>query len=102
MNKLEDVVAKVNPSTKSDARYVVQKYIGNRDFEIKHATNDERNRPTDTVDFSDTRRPSASTRLIENNSFISARTAVPDSPHEIRHKTVVHRDVFSAVDSLDV
>lgn len=28
MNKLEDVVAKVNPTGKSDTRYVVQKYIG--------------------------------------------------------------------------
>lgn len=27
MNKLDDVVAKVNPTTKADARYVVQKYI---------------------------------------------------------------------------
>lgn len=28
MNKLEDVMAKVNPTGKSDTRYVVQKYIG--------------------------------------------------------------------------
>lgn len=28
MNKLENVVAKVNPTGKSDTRYVVQKYIG--------------------------------------------------------------------------
>lgn len=28
MNKLEDVVAKINPANKSDTRYVVQKYIG--------------------------------------------------------------------------
>lgn len=34
MSKLEDVVAKVNPTGKSDTRYVVQKYIGNRDSEI--------------------------------------------------------------------
>lgn len=30
LNKLEDVMAKMNPSTKSDTRYVIQKYIGNR------------------------------------------------------------------------
>lgn len=30
LNKLEDVLAKMNPSSKSDTRYVVQKYIGNR------------------------------------------------------------------------
>lgn len=30
LNKLEDVMAKMNPSSKSDTRYVVQKYIGNR------------------------------------------------------------------------
>lgn len=29
LNKLEDVMAKMNPSNKSDTRYVVQKYIGN-------------------------------------------------------------------------
>lgn len=29
LNKLEDVIAKMNPSNKSDTRYVVQKYIGN-------------------------------------------------------------------------
>lgn len=27
LNKLEDVMAKMNPSTKSDTRYVIQKYI---------------------------------------------------------------------------
>lgn len=32
LNKLEDVMAKMNPSTKSDTRYVIQKYIGNRYF----------------------------------------------------------------------
>jgi len=32
MNKLEDVMAKVNPTGKPDARYVVQKYIGNKTF----------------------------------------------------------------------
>lgn len=30
LNKLEDVIAKMNPSTKTDTRYVIQKYIGNR------------------------------------------------------------------------
>lgn len=29
INKLEDVVARINPTGKSEARYVVQKYIGN-------------------------------------------------------------------------
>lgn len=28
MNKLEDVLAKVNPANKTDIRFVVQKYIG--------------------------------------------------------------------------
>lgn len=28
MNKIEDVMAKINPANKSDSRYVVQKYIG--------------------------------------------------------------------------
>lgn len=28
MNRLEDVLNKVNPSNKTDSRYVVQKYIG--------------------------------------------------------------------------
>lgn len=32
MNKLDQVIAKVNPSTKADARYVVQKYIGNNNY----------------------------------------------------------------------
>lgn len=30
LNKLEDVMTKMNPSTKTDTRYVIQKYIGNR------------------------------------------------------------------------
>lgn len=34
LNKLEDVMAKMNPSTKSDTRYVIQKYIGNRYFRL--------------------------------------------------------------------
>jgi len=34
MNKLEDVVAKVNPTGKPDTRYVVQKYIGNKTFRL--------------------------------------------------------------------
>ena len=28
MNRLEDVMARLNPANKSDTRYVVQKYIG--------------------------------------------------------------------------
>lgn len=36
MNKLEDVVAKVNPTGKPDTRYVVQKYIGNKNFQINN------------------------------------------------------------------
>lgn len=32
MNKLDHVIAKVNPTNKADARYVVQKYIGNNDY----------------------------------------------------------------------
>lgn len=28
MNRLEDVVAKINPANKADTRWVVQKYIG--------------------------------------------------------------------------
>lgn len=32
INKLEDVMAKVNQTGKPDTRYVVQKYIGNKIF----------------------------------------------------------------------
>jgi len=36
------------------------------------------------------------------NLIISARTAVTDLQHKIRHKAMVHRDVRSTFNSLDV